>query len=88
MILGGGANALLPQVKEEVESRWQERQHLDSARVALFKKKWPGKSSFMMRVTYWFAELIPQVPEEQWQDMAAGVKLNYWWKLDFRRCRR
>ena len=39
LILGGGENALLPEVKEIVTARWQRSQGKDSASLVLFKKE-------------------------------------------------
>lgn len=45
-ILGGGEDALSPQVKETVTARWQSSQHRDSASLALFKKNMVWEKQF------------------------------------------
>lgn len=45
-ILGGGEDALLPQVKETVTARWSNSQHKDSASLALFKKNMAWEKQF------------------------------------------
>ena len=46
LILGGGDDALLPEVKEMVKVRWQRNQHKDSADLALFKKEIAWEKQF------------------------------------------
>ncbi len=46
LIVGGGEDALLPEVKEIVEGWWREGQHKDSASAALFKKEMAWEKQF------------------------------------------
>ena len=46
IILGGGEDALLPEVKEIVTSRWKRGQHRDSASYVLFKKEMAWEKQF------------------------------------------
>jgi imidazolonepropionase-like amidohydrolase len=46
VILGGGENALLPEVKEIVTARWQRSQGKDSASLVLFKKELAWEKQF------------------------------------------
>ena len=45
-ILGGGEEALLPEVKAYVKSRWQNAQHKDSLSLKLFKKELVWEKQF------------------------------------------
>jgi imidazolonepropionase-like amidohydrolase len=45
-ILGGGEDALLPEVKKMVTDWWQRSQHLDSASLVLFKKEMAWEKQF------------------------------------------
>ncbi|MGH2648439.1 MAG: amidohydrolase family protein, partial [Ginsengibacter sp.] len=45
-ILGGGEDALLPEVREMVKVRWQGSQHTDSAELELFKKEMAWEKQF------------------------------------------
>ncbi len=46
IILGGGEDALLPEVKETVTTRWQRSQGRDSASLVLFKKELAWEKQF------------------------------------------
>ena len=46
IILGGGADAMLPEVKEIVTARWQKSQNKDSASLTLFKKEMVWEKNF------------------------------------------
>ena len=46
MVLGGGEDALMPQVKQTVAARWQGSQHRDSASQAIFKKNMAWEKQF------------------------------------------
>ncbi len=45
-VLGGGEEALIPQVNETVTNRWQNSQHRDSVSQALFKKNMAWEKQF------------------------------------------
>ncbi|MBE7173931.1 MAG: amidohydrolase family protein [Williamsia sp.] len=45
-ILGGGEEALIPQVRETVTARWRNSQNKDSASLALFKKNMAWEKQF------------------------------------------
>ena len=45
-ILGGGEDALLPEVKDIVKARWEGSQHMDSAELVLFKKEMVWEKEF------------------------------------------
>lgn len=46
IILGGGSEAMLPEVKESVTARWQRAQGKDSASLVLFKKEMVWEKQF------------------------------------------
>lgn len=46
IVLGGGLDALIPEIKEKLTAEWNERQHKDAVSIALFKKELSWEKQF------------------------------------------